>query len=108
MKVAALLLVLVGTASGFSLQQPSLARRSVARAQQQATLLRSIRMEEPAGEPAVTAPATEVDFTPKPVETQEEGGFEFDPSKYSITISIAILFVVVKAFAYFGLVDFDD
>ena len=29
-------------------------------------------------------------------------------SRYSITISIFVLFCVVKSFAYFGILDFDD
>ncbi len=28
--------------------------------------------------------------------------------RYSITISIFVLFCIVKAFSYFGIIDFDD
>lgn len=113
--MAAFFVLLGGAASGFSLQQPSLSPgRSVARVQQQATLLRSLRMqEETPKEEAVpevpAASAAAVDFTPKPVvEAKEEFDLSEVLSKYSITISIFFVFCVVKALSYFGIVDLDD
>mmetsp|Transcript_39512 Transcript_39512/g.94569 ORF Transcript_39512/g.94569 Transcript_39512/m.94569 type:complete len:84 (+) Transcript_39512:1-252(+) len=70
--------------------------------------LQRLRMEEKADEKAEEAAPAPMDFTPAtpaPAAVEEKG---FDPTQYSITLSIFFLFCVVKAFSYFGIVDFDD
>ena len=63
--------------------------------------LHSLRMQEKPDDEKPVA-----DFTPAPAAVEEKAAF--DPTQYSITLSIFFLFCVVKAFSYFGIVDFDD
>jgi hypothetical protein len=56
-------------------------------------------------------PTTEkpIEFKPPPPAAAapvDRGGF--DPTQYSITISIAVAFCVVKALSYFGIMDVSD
>ena len=124
-----LVLALASTASCFSLQQPALVRGT---APAPLRLARSLRMEE--ADAPKEAATTPVDFTPAaPVEEEKKG---FDPTqcvpspacasavplrearthsgllrrlrRYSITLSIGFLFLVIKALSYSGILDFDD
>jgi len=111
-RVAVLVLALLDASSAYSPSGISLTSRSrvMPRAEQARPhgLQRLHMQEKPEEKSEEAAPATSVDFTPAtPAPAAEEKG-GFDPTQYSITISIFFLFCVVKAFSYFGIVDFDD
>merc|ERR1719506_2474878 len=55
--------------------------------------------EEPTTPPPAAAPA------PTPPPAMEEPKPEFDITNYSITITLAVVFVLAKAAGYFGLID---
>merc|ERR1719198_12342 len=64
-----------------------------------------VRMEEaePPAEEAAPVAAEAVTPPPAPAPPADEGGF--DPTQYSLTIGIAVLFVIVKSLSYFGIID---
>merc|ERR1712129_553027 len=104
-RVAMLLMALLDASSAFSPAGVSLMSRSRVMPARPAHGLQRLRMEEKADEEAAPAPMDFTPATPAPAAAEEKG---FDPTQYSITISIFFLFCVVKAFSYFGIVDFDD
>merc|ERR1719352_1259651 len=112
-RATVLLCALLDVSSAYSLTGVSVMSRSIVMPRAEHARphgLQRLCMQEKSEEaaPAPTpAPDASVDFTPAPVvEEKKEGGF--DPTQYSITISIFSLFCIVKAFSYFGIVDFDD
>eukprot|EP00324_Dicrateria_rotunda_P003500 CAMPEP_0206155386 /NCGR_PEP_ID=MMETSP1474-20131121/2081_1 /ASSEMBLY_ACC=CAM_ASM_001110 /TAXON_ID=97495 /ORGANISM="Imantonia sp., Strain RCC918" /LENGTH=181 /DNA_ID=CAMNT_0053554011 /DNA_START=15 /DNA_END=561 /DNA_ORIENTATION=- len=67
-----------------------------------------MQVEDPdAAAPA--SPVEEVNFAP-PAATPpaEEKGFQFDPANYSMTISIGVVFIAIKALSAAGIIDFSD